>query len=176
MELIRRLAAVTVAAEKTRCHGDFHLGQVLVVQADLMIVDFEGEPVRGLEERRAKSTPLRDVAGMVRSLDYAAAAAVLQLAASRPQDLEELTRHALVWRNLATNAFLDCYIATAEGCSSFPTDRDVALQLLDLLVLEKALYEICYEAANRPTWLGIPVRGVTALLDARRPAGGGGGP
>ncbi|MEO3432178.1 maltose alpha-D-glucosyltransferase [Inquilinus sp. CAU 1745] len=166
LKLIDRLSRTPMDAAKTRHHGDFHLGQVLVDQADFVLVDFEGEPARSLAERRAKKTPLRDVAGMIRSFDYAAWASYADLAAESVDQTAELLAAATVWRDRSAEAFLNAYIQTAEGCVSFPGNRKVAHQLLDLLVLEKALYEIGYEAANRPTWLGIPVRGVAAILDA----------
>jgi len=164
--LISRLAAIATPAAKTRHHGDLHLGQVLVDQADFMIVDFEGEPTRPLAERRAKKTPLRDVAGMLRSFDYAAWAAVMRLSDENPEWFDPLLADARVWRDLVCEAFMTAYAETAEGGPSWPEARDDADRLVDLLVLEKALYEIGYEAANRPGWLIIPVRGVARLLDA----------
>ena len=165
VELIDRLAAVAVAAAKTRHHGDYHLGQVLVDQADFVIVDFEGEPLRSMEERRAKRTPLRDVAGMVRSLDYAAWAACRQSTEVRPEEADTVRTQALAWRDLATSRFLESYAATIGDCVSYPQDPEQQRVLLDLVILEKAFYEIAYEAANRPGWIGIPLAGVTAILD-----------
>ncbi|NBB82337.1 MAG: alpha-amylase, partial [Alphaproteobacteria bacterium] len=164
--LIQQLAAGGVDAAKTRHHGDLHLGQVLVTQADFTIVDFEGEPQRSLDERRAKKTPLRDVAGMLRSFDYAAWACVMHLAEDHPDWMEPMLADALQWRDLAGAAFMTAYAETAEGCASWPADRAAADRMIDLLQLEKALYEIGYEAANRPGWLIIPVRGVARILDA----------
>jgi maltose alpha-D-glucosyltransferase/alpha-amylase len=163
----RRIDELTegpVNAAKTRHHGDYHLGQVLVVQKDFYIVDFEGEPRRSLEERRAKHSPLRDVAGMLRSFDYAAWAAVLDLAETRPDAFDALLAHAFAWREATTAAFLDAYRETVAGCPSYPADPAEARRLVDLFLLEKALYEIGYEAANRPGWLRIPIQGVAGLL------------
>ena len=166
MELIDWLSSVEINAAKTRHHGDFHLGQVLVDRADFILVDFEGEPARPLAERRAKRSPLRDVAGMVRSFDYAAWTAASKLSETDGSTYENLISHAMSWRKLATEAFLSAYVQTVQGCVSYPADPEVAHRLLDLFTLEKALYEINYEVANRPTWLFIPVRGVTAIMNA----------
>ncbi|MCB9958816.1 MAG: maltose alpha-D-glucosyltransferase [Rhodospirillaceae bacterium] len=169
--LIDRLASVPVTAAKTRHHGDYHLGQVLVDQADFVIVDFEGEPLRSMEERRGKRTPLRDVAGMVRSLDYAAWAACRQSTEVRPEEAETVRTQALAWRDLATSRFLESYAATIGDCVSYPQDPEEQTVLLDLVILEKAFYEIAYEAANRPGWIGIPLAGVTAILDRHAEGG-----
>ncbi|MBI1209406.1 MAG: maltose alpha-D-glucosyltransferase [Azospirillum sp.] len=164
--LIDSCTALDFAAAKTRIHGDFHLGQALVVENDFVFVDFEGEPARPLAERRRKSLPLRDVAGMLRSFDYAAWAVVAELLEADPSGAETLIGHALLWRDLASAAFRQAYAEHAEGLPSFPADPAVRARLLEILMLEKALYEVTYEAANRPTWLHIPVRGVLAILDA----------
>ncbi|MGH6918139.1 MAG: putative maltokinase, partial [Geminicoccaceae bacterium] len=164
LERIRQLTERPVKASKTRLHGDYHLGQVLVAQNDFYILDFEGEPARPLEERRAKTSPLKDVAGMVRSFDYAAWSAVLVQAEFAPNSMEIVLALAERWRKATEDAFLDSYRATIEGCISYPEDQGEARQLLELFVLEKALYEICYEAANRPGWLTIPIKGVAGVL------------
>ena len=169
LALVLRLGQIKVKATKTRHHGDFHLGQVLIARDDFILVDFEGEPVRSLEERRAKRSPLRDVAGMLRSFDYAAAAALKFYDEMTPDRLTSAAEHALIWRNLTIDAFLGGYIDAIGDCLAFPEDPSTAMQLLDLLILEKALYEIYYEAANRPSWLPIPVNGVLAILDTHAP-------
>ena len=163
-----RIDALTrdvVAAAKTRVHGDYHLGQVLVVQNDFYILDFEGEPARPLAERRAKSSPLKDVAGMLRSFDYAAFAAATGFAGLDPGTAETVRALAESWRAASAQAFLDAYRETIGDCPSYPQDPAEASRLLDLFLLEKALYEICYEAANRPHWVRIPLKGVTSLLE-----------
>ncbi len=154
-----------VRAAKTRVHGDFHLGQVLVAQNDFYILDFEGEPARPLAERRAKSSPLKDVAGMLRSFDYAAWAAVTSLAEVHPGTGEIVRTLAEAWRQASAAAFLGGYRETIAGCPSYPEDAAEAERLLNLFLLEKALYEICYDAANRPLWVRIPLKGVTSLLE-----------
>ncbi len=158
--VIRSLGKIRPTGTRTRIHGDYHLGQVLVSQADIFIIDFEGEPRRSLEERRAKSSPLRDVAGMLRSFDYAAFAAIDQIRAKGIIS-PEAEAIAWAWRDRAANRFRDAYLA-AMGIDALSPDDD---RLLKLFALQKALYEIGYEAANRPGWLSVPVRGVLSLLD-----------
>ncbi len=162
---IAALSAKLPAAAKTRIHGDYHLGQVLVAQNDFFILDFEGEPARPLAERRAKSSPLKDVAGMLRSFDYAAWAAVMSLAEVHPGSGEVVRALAEDWRAATTAAFLAGYRETIAGCPSYPEDAAAVDRLLNLFLLEKALYEICYEAANRPLWVRIPLKGVSSLLE-----------
>jgi maltose alpha-D-glucosyltransferase/alpha-amylase len=166
-ELTRRIKGLVkkrVGGMKTRLHGDYHLGQVLVAQNDFYILDFEGEPQRPLAERRIKMSPLKDVAGMVRSFDYAAWATVLRLLDYDPAGPEIVVELAEQWRDAAVEAFLAGYGEAIEGCPSYPEKDEDARRLLELFLLEKALYEICYEAANRPTWLRIPIRGVLGLI------------
>jgi maltose alpha-D-glucosyltransferase / alpha-amylase len=151
-------------ANKCRHHGDYHLGQVLIAKDDVMIIDFEGEPQRSLNERRAKSTPLRDVAGMLRSFDYAAWAALDKLQAQGLAPADNTRSLAMLWRDTASRDFLRAYIATASSTRVYPQDERMALALLDLFLLQKAFYEIRYEAANRPAWLSIPLRGILELL------------
>ena len=141
---------------KLRHHGDFHLGQTLAVREgeDWAIIDFEGEPLRPLAERRAKHTPLRDVAGMLRSLGYAAATA-----GAAPD-----------WEERARTAFFDAYRAAAAGAPFLPGSPTALTRALAVLEVEKAAYEVVYEANNRPDWLPIPIRGlVSAAARARRP-------
>jgi maltose alpha-D-glucosyltransferase/alpha-amylase len=162
-----RLAAVrglTASAAKTRLHGDYHLGQVLVSKDDVHLLDFEGEPARPLAERRAKMAVHKDVAGMLRSFDYVAETVGERLVGDRGH--ADATVRALMerWRAATTAAFLDAYRSRMEGCRSLPQDAEEDRLLLDLFLLEKAFYEIGYEAANRPAWLAIPLKGVTALL------------
>jgi maltose alpha-D-glucosyltransferase/alpha-amylase len=169
---IDALTGAPVGAAKTRVHGDYHLGQVLVAQNDFYILDFEGEPARPLAERRAKSSPLKDVAGMLRSFDYAAWAAVMTLTEHHAGSGEVVRSLAETWRAATQAAFLGAYRETIAGCPSYPEDEAQAARLLDLFLLEKALYEICYEAANRPHWLRIPLEGVTGLLELEATADG----
>jgi len=170
-DVMNRLDALIpsqVDAVKTRVHGDLHLGQVIVAQDDFYVIDFEGEPLRPLDERRAKGTALRDVAGMVRSFDYAARARAIDRAHNRPEVLAQLLPLARDWAVRAVEAFMAGYRAAIEGCPSWPAGTRAADGLIELFALEKALYEIAYEAANRPDWLRIPVDGVLDMLESRR--------
>lgn len=159
-------ADVPAGLAKTRLHGDYHLGQVIVAKGDITVLDFEGEPLRPIEERRAKGSPLRDVAGMLRSFDYAAWAGVLRFAESDPAAPEQLLGPALAWRDLAQAAFMDGYREAIGDCPSWPADPAEAERLLRVFTIQKLFYEVAYEAANRPAWLGIPLRGVLDLVRA----------
>jgi malto-oligosyltrehalose trehalohydrolase len=144
---------------RTRHHGDFHLGQVLVTGEDATIIDFEGEPMRPMAERRAKHAPLRDVAGLLRSLSYAAATAA--------RDLPDASPHRLglsAWEKRASRAFLDAYLVAVKGAPSVPADVGECERVIRFFMLEKAFYEIAYELANRPEWVDIPLRGALELL------------
>lgn len=163
-ERIDAIAKTPPMGVKTRIHGDYHLGQVLISQDDVVIIDFEGEPGRTLAERREKSSPLRDVAGMLRSLDYAASAAVDRFATRTGELPERALAAATTWRNRASRDYLEAYADVAKEMSSYPADKDVAASMLDLFLIQKAFYEIAYEAANRPAWLSIPLRSVLDLL------------
>jgi maltose alpha-D-glucosyltransferase/alpha-amylase len=156
-----RLLSRKIAAAKIRIHGDFHLGQVLNTGKDFVILDFEGEPRLSLGERLLKHSPLRDVAGMLRSFDYAAAAA---LRLQNPADAARLEPWARGWVDAVTRYFLDSYFSTVNGAAFLPPDpADVAL-LLDLFTLSKAIYEIGYELSYRPDFLSIPTGAVRRLL------------
>jgi maltose alpha-D-glucosyltransferase/alpha-amylase len=164
---VSRLAQSAAGALKTRVHGDFHLGQVLVVQGDAVIVDFEGEPARSLEERRAKGSPLRDVAGLLRSFDYAASVAAASEHSATARAAPADRRMALLgrWQAEATDAFLRAYRAAAAEAPDKWVPEEGEAALLDLFLIEKAAYEVRYEAANRPTWIGLPLRGLAALAE-----------
>jgi maltose alpha-D-glucosyltransferase/alpha-amylase len=157
---VRTLANSAVGVLMTRIHGDFHLGQVLVASGDAYIIDFEGEPATPLAERRAKTSPLRDVAGLLRSVDYASAALIDRNdAAAAPVDEELRNQIIAQFRQRASKAFLRGYWETT--CID---NTPVAQALLRLFLIEKAAYEISYEAANRPTWIGVPLAGLSSLL------------
>ncbi len=161
---IRTMIPDKLEAEKTRFHGDFHLGQVLAVRNDFFIIDFEGEPARPLAERRRKSSPLRDVAGMIRSFDYASSTAVRQLAEARPAAEARMLQLAEAWRQRGVDGFRAAYRKTMRGCTAYPTSRAQARALLAFFILEKAVYEVSYELANRPAWVDIPLKGVLNTL------------
>ena len=162
-DAVAKLVPTDAGALRTRIHGDFHLGQVLVAQGDAYLIDFEGEPARSLEERRQKSSPMRDVAGLLRSFSYASAAAQ-STTESAPQQTADRKRALFDrFRGYAAESFLSAYRdAVAEAAQPLVAPESEQA-LLDLFLIEKAAYEIRYEAANRPTWLSLPVRGLAAL-------------
>jgi maltose alpha-D-glucosyltransferase/alpha-amylase len=147
---------------KMRHHGDYHLGQVLLSRNDFVITDFEGEPARPLEERRRKHSPLRDVAGMVRSFSYAAGAA-LGKALESPEDAARLAPLVTDWERETRAAFLIAYDETARQAGVY-ADKSAMHALLELFELEKALYELRYELNNRPDWVRWPLAGISRLL------------
>lgn len=149
---------------KSRYHGDFHLGQVLVRDNDFVIIDFEGEPARSFDERRAKGSPLRDVAGMLRSFNYARWSALRRVAQS-VEEATYLAPPAAAWEQATRQAFMDGYSEAAGGNGSAQIDTE----LLALFELEKALYELRYELNNRADWAQVPLNGVLALLQEERP-------
>jgi len=164
LERIEAASSLAPSGGKSRIHGDYHLGQVLMVQNDVMIIDFEGEPRRSLEQRRAKTSPLRDVAGMLRSIDYAAASVLDPRGGIAPANLEIATERATLWREQTTRDFMEAYEATIAASSTHPDDPAFARALLDMFVMQKAAYEVSYELSNRPAWVAIPLRGLAALI------------
>ncbi|MFB9914480.1 maltose alpha-D-glucosyltransferase [Rhizobium paknamense] len=148
-----------------RHHGDFHFGQVLVAEADAYIIDFEGEPARPLAERRAKAHPMRDVAGLLRSLSYLAATAELENEAVTDPDSDRRIRLIRRFAERAEQRFLENYFAATESCPALDMPERRRNRILDLFLLEKAAYEIVYEARNRPKWLPIPLGGFLAIAN-----------
>ena len=161
---LAQIEAITPRAMKTRYHGDYHLGQVLVARDDVIIIDFEGEPSRSLAERRGKHSPLRDVVGMLRSFNYAAHAALRQATADGTGDRAALLLQVNDWERQTRAAFLEGYVAAAGDSPGYPADPDQAKALLELFTLEKACYELRYELDNRPDWVEIPLGGLRDLL------------
>ena len=143
---IAALAEMSAGRQRTRIHGDLHLGQILVAGNEAMFIDFEGEPARPLAERRSKDIALRDVAGMLRSFDYAAAVAMRNLPTAAEPWVDEARETIAAFRNHIIAAFNTGYFGDPAGADP----------LLDLFLLEKAAYEVGYEAANRPDWIGVP--------------------
>ena len=152
---------------KARYHGDYHLGQVLVAENDFIITDFEGEPARTLAERRRKHSPLRDVAGMLRSLHYAAQATIRKIESGRPSDRNTIDAFARDWQERAATAFLRGYADAADEHGVYGANLEPAKPLIELFVLEKALYELRYELDNRPSWVGLPIAGLLEALEPR---------
>ncbi|HEU5116241.1 MAG TPA: putative maltokinase [Isosphaeraceae bacterium] len=155
-----------------RVHGDYHLGQVLRVQDDYVLLDFEGEPARPLAKRLEKQLPIKDVVGMLRSFDYAAYAGLFAATQGDPEAASSLAPWARAWRLWTSVAFLKAYLDKARDARFLPQrDEDLHL-LLSVFTIDKSLYELLYEMNNRPDWVRIPLQGVLAILDERDAAPG----
>jgi maltose alpha-D-glucosyltransferase/alpha-amylase len=164
LAVFQSLLETGITATKLRFHGDFHLGQVLRTGKDFYIIDFEGEPARPLSERRLKRSPLRDVAGMIRSFHYAAHSALRSYGSIRPEDVIWLEAWAEAWYVAVSGVYLNSYLFTVEDAAFVPKDRKEFEVLLRCFLLEKAVYEVGYELNNRPDWVAIPLRGIERLL------------
>jgi maltose alpha-D-glucosyltransferase/alpha-amylase len=169
-EVMARFQAILkrkITAMRIRCHGDYHLGQVLYTGKDFVIIDFEGEPARPVSERRLKRSPLRDVAGMIRSFHYAAYAALFGQAPTviRPEDLPLLEEWARYWYLWVSSTFLKAYLEVAEDSPLLPQGPEEFQVLLDAYLLEKAMYELSYELNNRPDWVRVPLEGILHLTE-----------
>ena len=175
--LLNRITREKIISLKIRIHGDYHLGQVLFTGKDFKIIDFEGEPMRPLTERRLKRSPFRDLAGMLRSFDYAISSALKDRLSVRPQDEPRLFPWRKAWIASASTAFLNGYVETAGQAPFVPDSDSSATILLYSFLLEKAFYELNYELNNRPGWVDIPIRGILDLIEdaneLKTPAGGG---
>jgi maltose alpha-D-glucosyltransferase/alpha-amylase len=153
------------AGMRIRIHGDYHLGQVLRTEEDFYVLDLEGEPARTLAERRAKQSPLKDVAGMVRSYSYAAYAALFAFALHAPDDFDTLEPWAREWHRWVADSFVREYRTTIGRSSIVPGPEDESFDvMLRALTLDKALYELAYELNNRPEWVRIPLVGLLTLV------------
>jgi maltose alpha-D-glucosyltransferase/alpha-amylase len=163
-----------IPMSRFRIHGDYHLGQVLYTGKDFIIVDLEGEPSRSISERRFKRSPLRDVAGMIRSFEYAAAYAVRQ-GPVRTEDIPALLPWARLWQRWASASFLRGYFEASGDADYLPKGADATAAMLDFYLLDKGIYELRYELNNRPDWVPIPLEGLRRLLETEflRPAGAG---
>jgi len=148
-DLLRGLASLGSVGRRIRHHGDLHLGQVLLAKGDWLVIDFEGEPARPLPERRGKRSPLRDVAGMLRSFTYAASVAGVSHTGVEDQARAE---------------FLEGYLEAVQGTGLLPP-REATERLLRIFELEKAVYELRYELTHRPDWVPVPVAGIVRLLE-----------
>jgi len=172
-EILAALAAArpaTMPASKSRYHGDYHLSQVLLCNDDFVITDFEGEPGRPLDERRAKHSPLRDVGGMLRSFDYAGTSALSKACTQHPDDAALLASLVERWEAATRRRFIAAYASITVGAGRLYADADAMTDLVALFEMEKACYELRYELDNRPAWAVIPLRGILRWADARRPA------
>jgi maltose alpha-D-glucosyltransferase / alpha-amylase len=166
--VIDALRSIDDPGVKMRIHGDYHLGQVLFTRRGWIILDFEGEPLRTLEERRAKTSPLRDVAGLLRSLSYAASTALFESAAPDSEEWRRMEPWADTWETLARDRFLAGYRRRSHEGRFLPSDRSALAQMLSFFELDKALYEYIYETEHRPEWVRIPLRGIRTVLRRRR--------
>ena len=169
-ELLSRYAVVTgerITGERIRLHGDYHLGQVLWTGRDFIVIDFEGEPARPLSERRIKRSPLRDVAGMLRSFDYASRTAMRSpwVEDLSPESRASLADWARAWTSWVSATFLGHYFEVAGDSPMLPESEDETRRMLHAMLLDKAVYEVGYELDHRPDWLPVPVRGLLDLLD-----------
>jgi maltose alpha-D-glucosyltransferase/alpha-amylase len=159
----KRLLDRRTNAAKIRIHGDYHLGQLLYTGKDFVILDFEGEPARPLSERKLKRSALRDVAGMMRSFQYAAYSALWQ-PAMRKEDMPFLERWSDLWYRHMGSVFLQSYLKTTGTAIFIPQNSEDLQIMLEAYLLDKAVYEIGYELNNRPSWVVIPVRGIKHIL------------
>jgi maltose alpha-D-glucosyltransferase/alpha-amylase len=160
----RSLLDRKISASRIRVHGDFHLGQVLYTGKDFIIIDFEGEPARSLTERRLKRSPLRDVAGMLRSFHYAAHHAIFS-GAVRSEDIPAVENWAEFWHTWVAAVYLKAYLNLAGQAGFLPPEEGELQILLDALCLEKVIYELGYELNNRPQWVPIPLKGIMKFLE-----------
>jgi maltose alpha-D-glucosyltransferase / alpha-amylase len=163
LDRFKGLSAENLQTQRIRIHGDYHLGQVLKVKTDFVILDFEGEPARSLEYRRAKRCPLNDVAGMLRSFSYAAYSSLINYTARHSGDFARLEPWALLWEHSVAAEFLRAYREAAQGQEFLPTNSADFRKLLDIFLLDKALYEVLYEMNSRPAWVRIPLLGILSL-------------
>jgi maltose alpha-D-glucosyltransferase/alpha-amylase len=156
-----------VNALRTRIHGDYHLGQVLYTGSDFVIIDFEGEPARPMSQRRLKRSPLQDVAGMLRSFHYAAHAPLLAATGTvniTDDNKQNLNDWAEMWTKWVSDRYLEEYLKVAAGGAFLPRTREEIMAMLQLHLLEKAVYELGYELNNRPEWVAIPLEGISRTL------------
>jgi len=163
--LIGALERVTDPGAKTRIHGDYHLGQTLLGPRGWLILDFEGEPLRSLEERRAFQSPLRDVAGMLRSFSYAAYSVLFERAEPGTGRWKQLEPWATSFEELARGYFWQAYLRTSHEGDLLSHDRDDLGILLDFFEVDKALYEVGYDLGHRPDWVRIPLRGIRDVIE-----------
>ncbi len=162
----RRIRENNIPAARIRCHGDYHLGQVLFTGEDFVIIDFEGEPARSLDERRMKRSPLLDVAGMIRSFHYAVHSILLQKTTTSPDESTIYQHRAQYWHVWVAAAFLSTYFEVVEPAGLLPENPDHLRILLDAYILDKAIYELGYELNNRPDWLRVPLQGILRLMES----------
>jgi maltose alpha-D-glucosyltransferase / alpha-amylase len=168
LNIFKNIYKKKIDVEKIRIHGDYHLGQVLFTGKDFIITDFEGEPARSYSERRLKRSPLRDVAGMIRSFHYAAYGGLLLDNQIRKEDINHLVPYAEQWFHYMSGFFMKAYLETVKGSAFIPKSQEDLHILMTTFRLEKAVYELNYELNNRPDWVIIPLRGIKALVESTK--------
>jgi maltose alpha-D-glucosyltransferase/alpha-amylase len=164
LKTFRNIYKRKIDVVKIRIHGDYHLGQVLFTGKDFVITDFEGEPARSYSERRLKRSPLRDIAGMVRSFHYAAYASLFLDNQIRKEDYNSLIPYVEQWYHYMSGFFVKAYLETVQGSAFIPKNKEDMDILMNTFLLEKAIYELNYELNNRPDWVIIPLRGIKAIM------------
>jgi maltose alpha-D-glucosyltransferase/alpha-amylase len=164
LNTLKSIYSKKINAAKIRIHGDYHLGQVLFTGKDFMILDFEGEPARSYSERRLKYSPLRDVAGMIRSFHYAAYGSLFLDNQIRREDIDKLLPFAELWNHYMSGYFMHAYTDKVRGKGLIPEDEEDIEILLQTYLLQKAIYELNYELNNRPDWVIVPLRGIKSIM------------
>lgn len=168
LNVYKRIYRKKIDVVKIRIHGDYHLGQVLFTGKDFVILDFEGEPARSYSERRLKRSPLRDVAGMIRSFHYAAYGGLFLNDEIREEDMAKLLPYAEQWYHYMSGVFMKAYLETVKDSPFIPKDKEDLEVLMQTYLLEKAIYELNYELNNRPDWLKIPLQGIKSIIKESR--------
>jgi maltose alpha-D-glucosyltransferase/alpha-amylase len=165
MAAFKRIYSRKIDTMKVRIHGDYHLGQVLFTGKDLLILDFEGEPARPYSERRLKRTPIRDVAGMIRSYHYAPYASLFLDTKLSDSDREQLMPFADLWFHYMSGFFMEAYLQAVKDSPLVPENEEDLRVLMQTFLLEKAIYELGYELNNRPEWVIVPLRGIRQVME-----------
>ena len=164
LKCMQRIYSRKMSSTKIRAHGDYHLGQVLFTGKDFVIIDFEGEPARSFSERRLKRSPLRDVAGMIRSFHYAAYNGLFENEAFKRGDADYLEAWAELWYHYMSGFYIHAYLEKAQGYNFLPDNQEDFNTLMQTFLLEKAVYELNYDLNNRPSWTIIPMRGIQYVM------------
>jgi maltose alpha-D-glucosyltransferase/alpha-amylase len=170
LQVLKRIYKNKIDVVKIRIHGDYHLGQVLYTGKDFILTDFEGEPARSYSERRLKRSPLRDVAGIIRSFHYAAYASLFLDNQIRKEDFPRLIPYVEQWYHYMSNFFMEAYLKYSQGAAFIPKNNEDFEIMMTTFLLEKAIYEVNYELNNRPDWVIIPLRGIKMLMKKNEPA------
>ncbi len=163
-EFIQEINTRKLSSLRTRIHGDYHLGQVLATENDYIIIDFEGEPESSITDRKIKHSPLKDVAGMIRSYHYAISAKFFNSDSSKNNDISRVAKASERWYGLIQKTFLEKYFSTFGSPHPLFKNNNETNFLLLVYLLEKAVYELGYEVSYRPTWVKIPLKGIVDVI------------